>query len=191
MRREATPSSAYKDALLRRVSGTPAETVARRPAVRWAAVGVASVTLFFGMGTGVYAYESPSVVDGHPLYFMKRGMESMELRLAVTPEARARHHAKMLDRRMSEAERLFDSGETVDALLQTAADELDLTVRELEADGRDPETRRAIVERLRKQNERYEKALDRVREGEGHRPPLPPSKALRERIESVGSWPKH
>ena len=181
LRRESTPSDAFKDALLSRIVGAPAPRVA----FRFAAVGVAVVVLVFGMGTGVYAYESPDVVDGHPLYFVKQKMEDVEGRFATTSEARAHFHAKMMERRMSEAERIVESQEKLEAVLESATDELDLSVQELKMELRDHPRRKAIIERLNAQNDRYENAFKRVPVREGMMRPLLPPEAIRERLDSL------
>lgn len=164
LRREATPCSTFKDALLLRIVGAPAP----RFAFRFAAVGAAVVVLVFGMATGVYAYESPNVVDGHPLYFMKQKMEGVERRFATTSQARARFHAKMMERRLSEAERMAEDQEKLDAVLESAAEELDLSVEELKADQDHPK-RKAIIDRLNEQSTRYENLRQRVPGGEGRK----------------------
>lgn len=189
LRREATPSDAFKDALLQRIVGAPAKVTpgigGKYPALNWAAVGVAVVVLVFGMGTGVYAYESPDVVDGHPLYFVKQKLEDVEGRFATTSEARAHFHAKMMERRMSEAERIAEDQEKLGAVLESAADELDLTVEELSADLEDHPKRKAIIERLNAQNDRYENVFHRVPVREGMMRPLPPPEAIRDRLNAL------
>lgn len=106
MRRDASPTPEFKAALLSRVMGSPAP----RSALRYALVGIASLVLVFGTGTGVYAYESPDVVDGHPLYFVKSAVEKVESRFAISPEQRDRHEQKMLRRRAGEASRHRKAG---------------------------------------------------------------------------------
>lgn len=183
LRREATPSNAYKDALLRRILGSPAP----RHAFRFAAVGIASVALIFGTGTGVYAYDSPKVVDGHPLYFVKQGLETVEGQFATTPEARARYHARMMERRMAEAEAFVAEQERVGQLLQSASDELDRSVDELILAPNDPVMRRAVIQYLSEQNARYEQVMERVPVREGMRRMPPPPEAMRERLDTLNT----
>jgi hypothetical protein len=116
----------------------------------------------FGMGTGVYAYESPDVVEGHALYPVKQGIEGIEGRLAFTSAQKARFHAKMMHRRLREAEHLVDRQERVAPLLVEAAEELGLTVSELKRELRDPESRAEVIEQLKEQDARYERILERV-----------------------------
>lgn len=185
LRRDATPSDAFKDALLQRIVGVPAP----RFAFRFAAVGMAVVVLVFGMGTGVYAYESPDVVDGHPLYFVKQKLEDVEGRFATSAEARAHFHAKMMERRMSEAERIAEDQERLGDVLESAADELDLSVEELTGGLEDHPRRQAIIERLNAQNDRYENVLKRVPVREGMMRPLLSPEEARERLRSLNANP--
>lgn len=181
MRREATPSDAFKDALLRRMTGAPAP----RFAFRFAAVGMVALVLLFGVGTGVYAYESPEVVEGHPLYFMKHGLEAVEGQLVVTPEGRARYHSRMMGRRMDEAERFADRQEMVGVLLESATQEFDRSVEDLERNGPESPGRGAVIQQLGEHNRRYEHVLQRVPIHEGRGRPLPPPEAIRERLDSL------
>ncbi len=134
----------------------------RVPALRFAAAGVSALALVFGMGTGVYAYQSPEVTEGHPLHGLKRAMENVEGRLAMNADARAHFHAKMMDRRLKEAESLDDGQEVRVPLMERAADELGMTVEELKADLRNKETRKDIVNELKESNGRYLKQLRRL-----------------------------
>ncbi len=64
-----------------------------------------AVVLFFGGGgVGTYAYASPDVNVNHPLYPVKRGMESIEGQFAFTPEQKADFFMKKAMRRLDEAE---------------------------------------------------------------------------------------
>ena len=73
------------------------------------AMGFASIFIFTG-ATGAYAYTSPSVTNGTILYPVKRAIEQVEERLQKTDEEIAEFHAKMMDRRIAEAEILERRG---------------------------------------------------------------------------------
>jgi hypothetical protein len=83
------------------------------------AMGFASIFIFTS-ATGAYAYTSPSVTDGTVLYPVKRVIEKAEERFQKTDEERAEFHAKMMDRRIAEAEILERRGkknvETLDEM---------------------------------------------------------------------------
>lgn len=179
MRREAAPTEEFKAELLTRIMGAPAP----RSVFRFAAVGVASFTLVFGMGTGVYAYESPDVVDGHPLYPIKQGMETVEGRFAETPDQRAEFHLKMMRRRVTEAERLDAQREKITEILESATEELELSANELDDPTRDPARREKILNGLSETSERYETMHRRV-PVDAQRPLRSPE-AMRERLRSL------
>lgn len=69
-----------------------------------AAVALCAVLVILGVGTGAYAYDSPAVVEGHPLYAMKNALEKFEGKLRFTPEQKAAWHIKMQQRRLEEGE---------------------------------------------------------------------------------------
>jgi len=187
MRSQAAPRPEFRSALRAKLSAAYEArypSAASSPLLKFAAAGVCVVVLFFGMGTGVYAYESPEVTPDHPLYFMKSGMEQMEGRFAKTPEARAKFHAKMMDRRLKEAERFFQKNRKVGGvLLQSAADELGMTTDELKGELRDPQTRREVLQELSEQSDRYADILSRVQETGERKFPLP--EELRQKLQSL------
>ncbi len=57
-----------------------------------------------GFGTGVYAYESPSVDDNHPFYGIKRAIENVEFRLAYNSDRKAVVQLKLAEKRLNELE---------------------------------------------------------------------------------------
>lgn len=184
--REAGPSTAFKDELFLRLVPKPAVSY-RQHAFRFAAVGMASLLVVLGGGTSAYAYSSDEVSDGHPLYPIKHGIEQIEGRFAATPEQRAEFHARMMQRRVSEAERLDQSKDQIPKILESAAAELDLSVDELKDDLRDPEQRKELLDQLSETNERYAEVLSRVPKGK-HRPP-PPPEGMRMRVQQMREGP--
>ena len=180
--RKARPSRAFRNELYLRIVPKPVVSY-RQHAFRFAVAGMASLLVVLGTGTSVYAYDSPTVSDGHPLYSIKQGIERIEERFAATPEMRAEFHAKMMERRMAEAERLDESKEQIPQILESAAAELDLSVDELKSDLRDPKERKELLDRLSETNERYAEVLSRVPKGK-HRPP-PPPEGMRMRVQQM------
>ena len=69
--RQGQASKVFRHALWLKLSQEHAclypETAFRSRSFRWSAVGLTALIVVFTMGTGVYAYESPEVVEGHPL----------------------------------------------------------------------------------------------------------------------------
>ncbi|MBI4714332.1 hypothetical protein HY771_04075 [Candidatus Uhrbacteria bacterium] len=129
---------------------------------RFAVVGVASFVIVFGLGTGVYAYESPQVVEGHTLYFLKNNVEKLEERSAWTPEMRAQFRTRMVERRLREAKANQDQPELELRLLTKAGRELDLTVEELRGGLKNEQKRQEIIKKLKKINARYKSSAGRV-----------------------------
>lgn len=60
--------------------------------------------LLGSFGAGAYAYTSPEVIEDHPLYPIKQGVEKLELRLARSQEKQATVKLKLVERRLREAE---------------------------------------------------------------------------------------
>lgn len=172
--RRARPSKAFRDALWLKLSAEHAclypEASLCSHRFRFAAVGLSAFIVVFTMGTGVYAYESEEVVDGHPLYFVKSSIESVEENLARTPEARAEFHSRMMARRISEGEHhLSREPERVEQALEAAADQLEMTVEEFTTDLQDAELRANMIEELSIHNARYVELSARVQKGEAEK----------------------
>jgi hypothetical protein len=168
--------------LLARATGTSTP----RFAFRFAAAGIAIVVLCLGSVTGAYAYASPGVVEGHPLFQVKHGIESVEGRFARSSEQRARFHVRMMERRMTEAERFVAREEQVGVLLESAAEEFDLSVGALPPGMPSAPAREEIVRQLGEQGQRYGQAFRRMpmHDGQGSRV-LPPPERIQERLEEL------
>ncbi|MBI4592519.1 hypothetical protein HY733_03680 [Candidatus Uhrbacteria bacterium] len=183
--RSTHPSAAFRVRLLselRLVYDQEYGCPQRRPfMVRATAVGLASLVLFFTMGAGVYAYESPEVTEGHPLYFVKAGIETIRERTTVSPEARAEFHAQMMERRLAEGEFQFPHRpDRVPPALHEAAEQFEQTVSALEAGVTDETTRGKVIDTLSLHRARYLELSARVQENEEEAGALEP---LRQRIE--------
>ncbi len=67
------------------------------------AAGFAVVVLIAGnLGTGVYAYTNPEVTAGSVLFPIKEGLENIEEKIQITPEAKAKFYLKKIERREME-----------------------------------------------------------------------------------------
>ncbi|MBI5793662.1 hypothetical protein HZA87_01050 [Candidatus Uhrbacteria bacterium] len=186
--RQGQPPKAFRDALWLKLSQERAcvyPDIAFRPhGLRWSAVGLTALVVVFTMGTGVYAYESPDVVEGHPLYVVKQTIESVEKGLARTPEARAEFHSRMMARRLEEGEHhLSRTPQQAQEALNAAADQLEQSVEELPPQMQDPEGRAKMIQELSIHNARYLELSARVQKDEAeNREPA----HLRSRIEGHG-----
>jgi len=107
-RRHLGPSRGFKKDLWTKLSDRadalyPQPLSARRSLarLRYAAVMASVVLAAFG-GTGVYAYTSPQVYEGTPLYPVKMAIERVAEKTVVTPAARLRFNLKQVERREAE-----------------------------------------------------------------------------------------
>jgi vacuolar-type H+-ATPase subunit I/STV1 len=102
------PDEKFKGQLWRKLEGelaakTPVSSAwYRHFSVRYAVVVVAAVGIVTCGATGAYAYTSPAVTVGTPLYPLKKTMEKVEGKLKTTPAARAAFLLKTIDRREAE-----------------------------------------------------------------------------------------
>lgn len=72
----------------------------RRPALEIAMAG--GMLGFIFLGTGVYAYTSPYVTEGTPLYPVKIGLENIEEKTKLTTESKVEFYLKKAERRDEE-----------------------------------------------------------------------------------------
>jgi hypothetical protein len=157
----ANPSREFRLALREKIRATlPPETRTehRYAMFRRAAVGFAiMLPVLFG-GTSAYAYSSPSVTEGSVLYPVKRGIESVQLRFRTAPDVQATYRLELYERRLDEAERLFESREAMIQTLNAAVEVNDA----LESSEYFPEGRGEMRERLQRNQDRYEMVRRRV-----------------------------
>lgn len=188
IRNSAQPSRGFRVGLLsqlRLAYGQEYGCPQRRPFfVRVGAVGLVSLLIFFSVGTAVYAYESPDVTEGHPLHFVKTGIEGVQKSLARSPEARAEFHARMMERRIEEGEHQLPARpDRVTPSLDDAADQFEQTISALEQGVEDEAVREELIEHLSIQRARYLELSSRVPDHEGESGEFEP---LRKRIEGQG-----
>lgn len=119
------PSEDFSRELFSRISSEITPKKQEHPAWKPVFAGAIAIVLLFTTGTGVYAYESPEVVEGHILHSVKDGIERMEGNFARSDERMARFHAKMLQRRLREAEHFEDRPEKSQMILDRAAMRID------------------------------------------------------------------
>lgn len=129
---------------------------------KFSTAGVATLVVFFSMGTGVYAYESPEVVDGHALHPIKAQLEKWEEKFAGSPEKQALFHEKMAERRLEESERHELFKKKADKLLDKASEELHLSQEEFKTLMQDTETRAELLEDLGVSEERHAMMKERM-----------------------------
>jgi|GEM_PF-1347078 hypothetical protein len=137
---------------------------ARSRAFRVSFASAVIILLALTTGTGVYAYESPGVTEGHLLHPIKQTAEQVEAVLAFSPERKVRYHAKMMDRRLKEAEHFMAQPEKMQRAMEQVASELGVTVEELKAMPPKQEMFEQMTEVLQVQNTRFEAVIGELRE---------------------------
>lgn len=135
-------------------------------AFRFAAVAVIALVLLGGGGAFVYA--SPSIDADHPLYAVKRSIESLGYKLQSTPVARARFQKKLVERRLEEVEQ-----SRREAPKMAANQEIVQFVKEIKSLPREErkEAIREIKERVRER--KLEVQTELFKESEKEFEPLP------------------
>lgn len=126
------------------------------------AIGFAIILPCLMGGTSAYAYSSSSVTEGNVLYPVKRGIETVRVHFAATPEDRATIHLQLYERRLDEAERLLETRGLMIQTLNDAADEDDQVSGLTEAAEIDAMMREKFAQDLQRIQSRYETVRLRV-----------------------------
>jgi len=82
------------------------------------------IVVMLGSGIGVYADQSASVTETHPLYQIKRNIEGVREILAVTPQKKAEIKIKTAAIRLKEAETLEKKNQVAERALRDAENNL-------------------------------------------------------------------
>lgn len=131
--------------------------------LRWSFAMLVGLVLVGSVGTGAYAYASPAVIEGTPLYPLKLKLESWEERLYRTPEQRAKFYLKKIRRREAEQQILENRRQKVEKTreqVQRLEDRLEKIERRF--DERTPPTlRQEVRERLERRPAAGERRLNR------------------------------
>jgi hypothetical protein len=107
LKREMGPSPAFKASLRKNLSVSwDAKYSNKAPwyqlGIRHAAASFTAIALVLTSAGGVYAYNSPEVTEGTPLYSIKQAIENVEEVTKITPEAKAKFFLKKIERREAE-----------------------------------------------------------------------------------------
>ena len=145
LKRQSAPDQAFKAALRARLlDNQPTAVLQPLSFMRYAMVS-AVVALVVVLGTSTYAYASPAVAEGTPLYSLKTGIENIEGSLKQSPEARARFKAKITQRRIKEVvHRLQHHQVPPRELMTNVAHELSLTMTDMHELAQSPEGRTVV-----------------------------------------------
>lgn len=165
LREASAPHSDFRERLL-------CQLVPRK-AFHWpraVAFPVAVVALFFGTGIGAYAYASPEVTDQHPFYPVKRGLEQIQAVVQFSDDAQADFHARMMERRLQEAEVLLRLRAMQDQQVQAMEQELQASLSHI--DEGQLQRNREVIGRLQRQQARMQMLREQMQTGQ-QRPSAP------------------
>lgn len=95
--------------------GYVSTSLIRRVPVWKTGFALSGMVLSMGTGTGVYAYTSDNVLPDQPLYSVRQQIESVETRLARTPDSLEAVRLKHLGRRVHEAQILHTQNKPLSA----------------------------------------------------------------------------
>lgn len=125
LHRRAAPRRGFERALLARIEGRPAGVFSFQMfALQRLAVPLGVLVLSL-VATSTYAYTSPNVAAGHPLYRFKRKFEGYQEQLSRSPESRAKFYVQKAERRLAEAAELADTSTPAStAFINDGLDEL-------------------------------------------------------------------
>jgi hypothetical protein len=149
LKKDSAPDPSFKAAL--RAKFVTAPSVAYQPFtfMRYAVVS-AVIALAVILGTGSYAYASPAVAEGTPLYSVKTGLENFEGSFKHSPEAQARFKARLMNRRIKEVVYRLRHGQVPPrALMTNVASQMNLTLGQLRELHDDPSGRTQIKTEIR------------------------------------------
>lgn len=135
-------------------------------------VGATCSFLLVATGLVSYSYASPSVGRGSTLYFIKRFVESVELKSARSPVQEAATYLKFSERRANEAKILSEEGVIdVSTIQEMTRDLLRAAIR---TEALPPsEERKSLERKLGTALQQGKEDLSRMLEGAGKEPPLP------------------
>ena len=142
-------------------------------------VGIIMLAVFLFAGSAVFAQtnslEDPGMLPDHPLYFMKRGAESVGTFFRFGDEAKANRYLELAEKRISEANALAEGGnpELAESVLERYRNQMEKGLERAERakeKGRDMDQ---VLERVSEASLKhqevlagiYERAPEQAREG--------------------------
>jgi len=176
-KKSATPSRQFKRELWQKLEQNFSTTPKIKFAqiwFRWSMVGVVSLLIVASLSTGVYAYNSPQVTEGTPLYAIKQKIEKVEESIKKTPEAKTKFLIKTMARREAEQKVMEEHGQSVEKLekrIEKTTEQLqkaDETLQELEEKKElknkeiRPQVKEVLEKRLEIKKERLEKQKEEI-----------------------------
>lgn len=132
LKRESRPKKKCKKALWRQLEHKYDHMYPASPRLvsKPAAIIAMVVLIAISAGTSAFAYESPEVVEGHPLHFIKKNIENFEGKLKFSPEKKIQHHLKMKDRRMEEGKHFMGKNDFRKKIFEKGIKEIPYSLEE-------------------------------------------------------------
>ena len=133
-------------------------------------VGIVMLAIFIFAGGAVFAqtdgFEDPGMLPDHPLYFMKRGVESVGTFFRFSDEAKADRYLGLAEKRISEANALTEKGnsELVERTLERYQEQMNKGIERAERAkerGRDMDE---VLERVSEATVKHQEVLTGVYE---------------------------
>ena len=186
-RNKTAPDEAFKEALWYELDAAFVRMYPSMTAPQWRRMilfPAAAMALVVTMGTGTYAYASPSVTNQSMLYPVKRGLESIESRFHGDPEGCASFHVRMMERRIEEGEEQMRVNDVDVDSLTDIAEEMHVSVSQVAEMKEAFERRQALLVRLQAERERYEYLLNRANQAQ-HEKLMEHNEKLRNTIEQI------
>lgn len=171
-KKELSPDKKFKVALERKLNAAWEEKYVTKFAwyqtawIKRTAAFTSVVIIGSSLVTGAYAYTSPDVTIGTPLYQVKQQIEKVEEKVQVTPEAKAKFLLKQVERREAEAVVMKKRGQKLDNLstqIEKTEEKLQKAEQNLEKiNSKDTKLRMQIRERLQNKLDNLNKKHDRL-----------------------------
>lgn len=165
-RQSTTPAPAFRRELWRRLGErlailhAPAPVWYRTHWFRATVASASSVAVCASFATGAYAYTSPDVAVGTPLYPIKHQLESVEGSLQHSPSQKAAFLLKQIKRRESEAETLRHKQQptvAAEAEIHSVEKELEDVSTQLQNEhDTDPKVQERVQKRLEERKQKLE-----------------------------------
>jgi hypothetical protein len=154
------PSGQFKIALLRKLTARMNQPVAWYQVswVRFSYTVVSGILIVASVSASAYAYTSPKVVVGTPLYTIKQGLEKIEEKTKVTPEQKAQFLLKTIQRREAEKETLERDNKDIEAVenqIESVARKLHQVSDSMASTTVKSDLQHEVVNRLEKQEKHW------------------------------------
>ncbi|MGM0439459.1 MAG: DUF5667 domain-containing protein, partial [Patescibacteria group bacterium] len=134
-------------------------------------VGIIMLAIFLFAGSVAFAQTEdlpdPGMLPDHPLYFVKRGAESVGTFFSFGDEAKANRHLELSEKRLAEIKALAekeDGSELAEKVLERYQEQMDKAIERAEKAKEKGKDTDEVMERVSETNSRHQEALTDVYE---------------------------